>query len=122
MMEHHNISLILATGSVSLVRAAYRSGNPVIGIGPGNVPVYIGRSADVSFAVDQILLSKTFDNGTVCASEQAVVANTYNVDQVISINFLTRPLTRISLRAAIDVLKSSSETNVNLAEYSSPSK
>jgi acetaldehyde dehydrogenase/alcohol dehydrogenase len=84
LMEHHNISLILATGSVSLVRAAYRSGNPVIGIGPGNVPVYIGRSADVPFAVDQILLSKTFDNGTVCASEQAVVANKYNVDKVIS--------------------------------------
>jgi len=68
---------------VELVRAAQRSGNPAIGIGPGNVPVYIGRSADVAFAVEQILMSKTFDNGTMCASEQAVVVNRYNADEVI---------------------------------------
>jgi acetaldehyde dehydrogenase/alcohol dehydrogenase len=83
LMEHKSISLILATGSVSLVRAAHRSGNPAIGIGPGNVPVYIGRSADVAFAVEQILISKTFDYGTVCASEQAIVANRYNANEVI---------------------------------------
>lgn len=83
LMTHKKISLILATGSVELVRAAYKSGNPVIGIGPGNVPVYIGKTADVPFAVDQILISKTFDNGTVCASEQAIVANRYNVDEVV---------------------------------------
>jgi acetaldehyde dehydrogenase/alcohol dehydrogenase len=83
LMAHKKISLILATGSVSLVRAAFKSGNPAIGIGPGNVPVYIGRSADVSFAVEQILISKTFDYGTVCASEQAVVANRHNADEVI---------------------------------------
>jgi acetaldehyde dehydrogenase/alcohol dehydrogenase len=84
MMAHKKISLILATGSVELVRAAFRSGNPAIGIGPGNVPVYIGRSADAAFAVEQILLSKTFDNGTVCASEQAIVTNRRNADRVIS--------------------------------------
>ncbi len=83
LMAHKKISLILATGSVELVRAAYKSGNPAIGIGPGNVPVYIGKTADVPFAVDQILISKTFDNGTVCASEQAVIANQYNADEVI---------------------------------------
>jgi len=83
LMAHKKISLILATGSVELVRAAQRSGNPAIGIGPGNVPVYIGRSADVAFAVEQILMSKTFDNGTMCASEQAVVVNRYNADEVI---------------------------------------
>lgn len=83
MMAHSKIALILATGSVSLVKAASKSGNPAIGIGPGNVPVYIGRSADVPFAVEQILISKLFDYGTVCASEQAVVANRYNVDEVI---------------------------------------
>ena len=82
-MAHRKIALILATGSVELVRAAQRSGNPAIGIGPGNVPVYIGRSADVPFAVEQIMLSKTFDHGTVCASEQAIVTNKYNVDAVI---------------------------------------
>lgn len=83
LMAHKNIALILATGSVSLVRAAFKSGNPAIGIGPGNVPVYIGRSADVPFAVEQILISKTFDYGTVCASEQAVVANQHNADEVV---------------------------------------
>jgi len=83
LMAHKKISLILATGSVSLVQAAFRSGNPAIGIGPGNVPVYIGRSADVPFAVEQILISKVFDYGTVCASEQAVVANRHNADEVI---------------------------------------
>jgi len=81
-MSHKRIALVLATGSVSLVRAAYHSGNPAIGVGPGNVPVYIGKSADVPFAVDQILLSKLFDNGTICASEQAVVVSHYNAQQV----------------------------------------
>ncbi|UCD18820.1 MAG: aldehyde dehydrogenase family protein [candidate division WOR-3 bacterium] len=83
LMSHHRINLILATGSVELVRAAQQSGNPAIGIGPGNVPVYIGRSADVPFAVEQIVMSKTFDNGTVCASEQAVIVNRDNVDEVV---------------------------------------
>ncbi|MEI7896930.1 MAG: aldehyde dehydrogenase family protein [bacterium] len=81
-MSHRRIALVLATGSVSLVRAAYHSGNPAIGVGPGNVPVYIGKSADVEFAVGQILLSKLFDNGTICASEQAVVVSHYNAQQV----------------------------------------
>jgi acetaldehyde dehydrogenase/alcohol dehydrogenase len=81
-MGHKRTALVLATGSVSLVNAAYRSGNPAIGVGPGNVPVYIGKSADIPFAVDQILLSKLFDNGTICASEQAVVVSKYNALQV----------------------------------------
>jgi acetaldehyde dehydrogenase / alcohol dehydrogenase len=83
LMAHKKTAMVLATGSVSLVRAAARSGNPSIGIGPGNVPVYIGRSADVPFAVEQIVLSKTFDYGTVCASEQAVVANRSNADEIL---------------------------------------
>ena len=83
LMGHKKIALILATGSVSLVKSAYSSGNPAIGVGPGNVPVYIGKSCDVSFAVDQILLSKTFDNGTICASEQSVVVSKINSQQVI---------------------------------------
>lgn len=82
LMSHKKMALILATGSVSLVRAAYTSGTPAIGVGPGNVPVYIGKSADVGFAVDQILLSKLFDNGTICASEQAVVVSRYNSAEV----------------------------------------
>jgi len=83
MMAHKKTAMILATGSVELVRAASRSGNPSIGIGPGNVPVYIGKTADVPFAVEQIVMSKTFDYGTVCASEQAVVANRLNADQIL---------------------------------------
>jgi acetaldehyde dehydrogenase/alcohol dehydrogenase len=81
-MSHRRVALVLATGSVSLVRAAYHSGNPAIGVGPGNVPVYIGKSADVEFAVNQILLSKLFDNGTICASEQAVVVSHHNAQKV----------------------------------------
>jgi acetaldehyde dehydrogenase/alcohol dehydrogenase len=73
LMTHPGIALILATGGTGLVRAAYSSGNPAIGVGPGNVPVLIDISADIPFAVENILLSKTFDNGTICASEQSII-------------------------------------------------
>jgi len=82
MMSHKKTAMVLATGSTALVRAAYSSGNPAIGVGPGNVPVFIGKSADVPFAVDQIFMSKTFDNGTVCASEQSLVVRQCHVEQV----------------------------------------
>lgn len=72
-MRHKDIALILATGGPGLVKAAYSSGTPALGVGPGNVPVFIDESADIPFAVENIILSKTFDNGTICASEQAVV-------------------------------------------------
>ncbi|MEI7895724.1 MAG: aldehyde dehydrogenase family protein [bacterium] len=73
IMSHPKIALILATGGTGLVKAAYSSGNPAIGVGPGNVPVFIDESADIPFAVQNIISSKTFDNGTICASEQAIV-------------------------------------------------
>jgi len=73
LMKHDKISLILATGGLGLVKAAYTSGKPSYGVGPGNVPVFIERSADIKKAVRDILKSKTFDNGTICASEQAIV-------------------------------------------------
>jgi acetaldehyde dehydrogenase/alcohol dehydrogenase len=73
LMSDRRLALILATSTEPLVRRAYQSGTPAIGVGPGNVPVYIGATADVPFAVRSILESKTFDNGTVCASEQAIV-------------------------------------------------
>lgn len=73
LMSHPDMALILATGGGSLVNAAYSSGTPAIGVGAGNVPVCVERSADIPFAVSQIIYSKTFDNGTICASEQAVV-------------------------------------------------
>jgi acetaldehyde dehydrogenase/alcohol dehydrogenase len=73
LMKDRRMALILATGTSRLVRRAQQSGRPVLGVGPGNVPVYIGASADIPFAVHNILASKLFDNGSVCASEQAVV-------------------------------------------------
>ena len=73
LMSDKRLSLILATGGESVVKAAYSSGTPAIGVGPGNVPVFIEKSADIKFAAEQIFMSKTFDNGTVCASEQSII-------------------------------------------------
>jgi acetaldehyde dehydrogenase (acetylating) len=75
LMKHKQTAVILATGGIGLVRAAYSSGKPAFGVGPGNVPVFVERTADVPLAVQNILTGKTFDNGTICASEQAVVAD-----------------------------------------------
>jgi acetaldehyde dehydrogenase (acetylating) len=75
LMKHKKTAVILATGGTGLVRAAYSSGKPAFGVGPGNVPVFIERSADVQKAVADILTSTCFDNGTICASEQSVVAD-----------------------------------------------
>lgn len=75
LMKHKQTAVILATGGIGLVRAAYSSGKPAFGVGPGNVPVFIERTADVAKAVQDILTSKCFDNGTICASEQAVVCD-----------------------------------------------
>ncbi|GHU49154.1 hypothetical protein FACS1894218_7400 [Bacilli bacterium] len=65
--------LILATGGPGMVRAAYSSGKPAIGVGPGNVPAIIDSSANIKMAVSSILMSKTFDNGMICASEQSTI-------------------------------------------------
>jgi acetaldehyde dehydrogenase / alcohol dehydrogenase len=73
VLRHRRLALILATGTTSIVRRAQLSGTPTLGVGPGNVPVYIHASADIPFAARMIVHSKTFDNGTVCASEQALV-------------------------------------------------
>lgn len=75
LMKHKLTSLILATGGIGLVRAAYSSGKPAYGVGPGNVPAYVDRSADVEKAVKDILTGKCFDNGTLCSSEQSIVAD-----------------------------------------------
>ncbi|HEX8457333.1 MAG TPA: aldehyde dehydrogenase family protein [Pyrinomonadaceae bacterium] len=75
LMKNRLTAVILATGGIGLVRAAYSSGKPAFGVGPGNVPVFVERTADIPVAVQNILTGKTFDNGTICASEQAVVAD-----------------------------------------------
>ncbi len=82
LMKHRNTAVILATGGTGLVRAAYSSGKPAFGVGPGNVPVFIERSAIVVKAVSDILTSTCFDNGTICASEQSVVVDASIADQV----------------------------------------
>jgi len=74
LMRHPEVNLILATGGPAMVKAAYSSGKPAIGVGAGNAPVVIDEHADIKRAVASILMSKTFDNGMICASEQAVVA------------------------------------------------
>ncbi len=74
LMRHRDVGVILATGGTGLVRAAYSSGKPAYGVGPGNVPAYIERTADVRRAVADIIAGKTFDYGTVCSSEQSIVA------------------------------------------------
>lgn len=78
LMKHKLTNLVLATGGTAMVKAAYSSGKPAYGVGPGNVPVYVHRSAKIPEAVQHILHSKTFDYGTICASEQAIV-----VDQAV---------------------------------------
>lgn len=75
LMRHKRTAVILATGGIGLVRAAYSSGKPAFGVGPGNVPVFIERTADVSKAIADILSGTCFDNGTICASEQSVVVD-----------------------------------------------
>jgi len=73
LMRHKEVALIDATGGPGAVRAAYSSGKPALGVGPGNTPVYLEKTADLNTAIVDIIISKTFDNGTICASEQTVV-------------------------------------------------
>ena len=73
LMHHEDIDMILATGGPGMVKAAYSSGKPALGVGPGNTPAVIDETADIKMAVSSILLSKTFDNGMICASEQSIV-------------------------------------------------
>ncbi|MDO6497392.1 bifunctional acetaldehyde-CoA/alcohol dehydrogenase [Photobacterium sanguinicancri] len=82
LMKHDDINLILATGGPGMVKAAYSSGKPAIGVGAGNVPVVIDETADIKRAVASVLMSKTFDNGVVCASEQAVIVMDEVYDEV----------------------------------------
>ncbi|MDO5483657.1 MAG: bifunctional acetaldehyde-CoA/alcohol dehydrogenase, partial [Desulfovibrionaceae bacterium] len=89
LMSHPGISLILATGGPGMVHAAYSSGTPAIGVGAGNTPVVIDATADIKMAVNSIMLSKTFDNGMICASEQTVVAEAAVADAVRA-EFLAR--------------------------------
>ena len=82
LMKHRDIAMILATGGSAMVRAAYSSGTPAIGVGPGNGPAFLEKTCDLPKAVKRILDSKTFDNGTICASEQSIICTEEMVSAV----------------------------------------
>jgi acetaldehyde dehydrogenase (acetylating) len=84
LMKSRDVGVILATGGIGLVRAAYSSGKPAYGVGPGNVPAYIHESADVPKAVRDVIAGKTFDYGTLCSSEQSIVCDASIKDQVVA--------------------------------------
>ena len=75
LMNHPDVNLILATGGTGMVKAAYSCGKPALGVGPGNVPCYIEKSAKLKTSVNDLVMSKSFDNGMICASEQAVIVD-----------------------------------------------
>ena len=82
LMSHEGINLILATGGPGMVKAAYSSGKPALGVGAGNTPAVIDETADIQMAVSSVLMSKTFDNGMICASEQSVIVHKDIYDDV----------------------------------------
>ena len=84
LMNHPDVATILATGGPGMVKAAYSAGKPALGVGPGNTPCYIEKSAKVKQAVNDLILSKSFDNGMICASEQAAIIDADIYDEVVS--------------------------------------
>jgi len=83
LMKHRDVAVILATGGMGLVRSAYSAGKPAYGVGPGNAPAYIERSADLKKAVRDIITGKTFDNGVLCSSENSVVVDEAVAEDVV---------------------------------------
>lgn len=83
LMKSKEVAIIIATGGPGMVKAAYSSGKPALGVGAGNSPAYIERSANIEKAVRNIMASKTFDNGTICASEQSIICEECNHDLVV---------------------------------------
>jgi acetaldehyde dehydrogenase (acetylating) len=104
LMKHKQTAVILATGGIGLVRAAYSSGKPAFGVGPGNVPAFIERTADVPKAVQDILTGKCFDNGTICASEQAVVCDA-PIEQAVREQFKAQGAYFVSTSEAAQLAK-----------------
>ena len=85
LMNHPKVALVLATGGSAMVRAAYSTGKPALGVGPGNVPAFIEKTAVVERAVNDIILSKSFDNGMICASEQAAIIEAPIYDKTVAL-------------------------------------
>ena len=84
LMKHPDTAVILATGGSAMVKAAYSSGNPAIGVGPGNGPAYFEKTANIPLAVKRVMDSKTFDNGTICASEQSIILEKSTKEEVVA--------------------------------------
>ncbi|MEG2254449.1 MAG: aldehyde dehydrogenase family protein, partial [Vagococcus sp.] len=82
LMNHPDIASVLATGGSAMVKAAYSTGKPAIGVGPGNTPAYIEKTAKIKRAVNDLIVSKTFDNGMICASEQGIIVDQEIYDEV----------------------------------------
>ncbi len=82
LMNHPQVASVLATGGPGMVKAAYSTGKPALGVGPGNGPAYIEKTANIKRAVNDIVLSKTFDNGMVCATENSIIIDTDIYDAV----------------------------------------
>ncbi|WP_306532580.1 aldehyde dehydrogenase family protein [Geobacter sp.] len=87
LMKHQNVAMVIATGGGAMVKAAYSSGHPALGVGPGNVPVFIEKTANLHMAVEDVIASKTFDNGTICSSDQSVIFDDRNVAEKALILF-----------------------------------
>src|ERR1044071_6673339 len=84
LMKHERTAVILSTGGSGIVRAAYSSGKPAFGVGPGNVPVVVDTSADIPEAVSKLVEGKSFDYGTLCSSEQTAIAEESLRDRLLS--------------------------------------
>ena len=84
LMNHEGVATILATGGNAMVKAAYSCGKPALGVGAGNVPAYVEKSANIRQAAHDIVMSKSFDNGMVCASEQAVIIDKEIYDEFVA--------------------------------------
>lgn len=111
LMNHPGVALILATGGSGMVRSAYSAGKPALGVGPGNVPCYINKNVDVERACNDLILSKTFDNGMICASEQAAIVDREIAEQFeatmkkYSCYFLNEEETQMVTKYVINVEK-----------------
>ncbi len=99
-MRHERTGVILSTGGDGIVKAAYSSGKPAFGVGPGNVPVLIDTSADLEDAIPKIVAGKSFDYGTVCSSEQAIVAEASLRDRILACSKRRRPTSATTRRQA----------------------
>jgi acetaldehyde dehydrogenase (acetylating) len=106
LMTHHHTAIILATGGTAMVRAAHSTGKPAYGVGPGNVPVYVDRSADLEKAARYIVASKAFDYSTICATEQSVIADRPIAGRLLDLMrnegaYVTDPVETDALRRAL---------------------